>query len=918
MALLPPHLRAARGSLLTIAVLVGVLAASAVLAPLAVTGMLDASTRYRVETLSAPARDLAVSGPIRADFSLYQASADEATTWATWESALTQIRDDAPDEVRRVFGEPQYLTRWGMPGEFTGTTYVVLDPHVADRIRMLDGRLPAPPEDAEEWITELSRVWDPTTGLLSGESVDLPATEVVLSASSAADVGWEIGQTRTVGSEAGWITDVPLTLVGTFEPADPTDPYWLRTSGTAGADVGFNPDGVPYERVSAFAAPEALATLPSAGPDAVQTDIWMPADPAAVTAGSGASLEANLRAFVSRSHPVQVGQFQIAQLTFRTGSIDAVERANVQNLSLIAVLGMLLSGPVGVALAVLALACRMLWETRRSAFHLLAARGASPGQVRALLVGDGLLAGALPALVGAAAGVAAVTALVPGVPVTPAVVVAPVVLGLLPAVVGAATASGSRERGRLDRPGVNGARPAVWRLVAEVAIVAFAALSTALLVARGAEATTGGIDPLAVAAPVLLSLAACVATLRLYPVLLRSALRRARDRSGFVSLLGAARALRDPAVGAAPVLALVVGVSFAVAGGVLLSIVQQGAQQTANMEAGADLQVQALRIPGDAATRIADIDGVAAAAGIDVVPATELSIDNVRSRVSLYVADIAQLTAAQEGFPPTVPSGIDLGDGSGEPRVLTSEAVAERGLHDPEAAVQLGMVDAEFVGSVPGVAAFANGPIWALVDRRYLAQITERPDTTARVLVHLDAGADVDAVRGQITEIVGSGVRIVTADDVQDRIDADPAVRGLRLVLLSGIAASAALSAIAVVITLVLGARARRRILALLHTLGAPPRAGRALLAWELAPVSISALVVGAAFGAVLPLLLSTVIDLRSFTSGPVAPAYAVDPVILGATLGGFVAVTALVTVAALVVARRARAAAVLRTVEDT
>jgi putative ABC transport system permease protein len=911
--LLRAHLRAARGPLLTIAALIVALAASAVLAPVAVVGMLDASTRYRVETLSAPTRDLAVSGAFRADFALYQSPADEATTWAKWENALAQIRDEADAEVRRVFGAPQYLTRWGTPGEFTGTTYVVLDPHVADRIRIVEGRLPAPPADVEEWTTELSRVWDPMTGLPNGQAVDLPATEVVLSVASAADVGWEIGQTRTVGAEAGWVTDVPLTLVGTFEPADPADPYWLRTSGTAGADVGFNPDGVPYERVSAFAAPEALATLPSANPDGVQTDIWMPADPAAVTAGSAGSLEANLRAFVSRSHAVQVGQFQIAQLTFHTGSIDALERANVQNLSLVAVLGMLLSGPVGVALAVLVLACRMLWETRRAAFQLLAARGASSGQLRGLLVVDGLLVGVLPAIAGAVAGAAAAVALLPGASVTPAVAFAPIVLGILPAVVGAVTASGSRPGGRLDGRG-----PTAWRAVAELAIVVFAGLATALLIVRGHEATTGGIDPLAVAAPVLLALTACLATLRLYPLALRLVVRRARDRSGFVSLLGAARALRDPAVGAAPVLALVVGVSFAVAGGVLLSIVQQGAHQTASVEAGADLQVQALRIPSDAAARIGEIEGVAVAAGIDVVPATELSIDNVRSRVSLYVADIAELTSAQEGFPTTVPAGVDLGDGTGEPRVFTSDAVAERGLRDPDAAVQLGMADVEFAGSVPGVAAFANGPMWALIDRGSLAQITERPHTTARVLVRLDADADVAAVRAQISEIVGGGVRIVTADDVRDRIEDDPAVRGLRLVLLSGIAASAALSAIAVVITLVLGARARRRILALLHTLGAPPRAGRALLAWELAPVSIAALVVGAAFGAVLPLLLATVIDLRAFTAGPVAPAYAIDPLLLGATLGGFVGVAALVAFLALVVARRARAAAVLRTVEDT
>lgn len=913
MRLFLAHLRAARGSLLTIATIVAVLAGSAVLAPLAVTGMLDASTRYRLETLSPTVRDLSVSGAFRPDFTLFGPTAEaEASTWATWESALAGIRDEAGAPVRSSFGEAQYITRWGMPGEFTGTTYVVLDPHFAQRIRIVDGRLPDPPADPEAWVEALSGLWDPRTGIVNGETVELAATEIVLSVESARDVEWEIGETRNVGAEAQWWTDVPLTLVGTFAPTDDDDPYWLRTSGMSGADVGFNPDGVPYERVSAFAAPEALATLPSANPAGVQTDIWMPADPSTVTAGGAAELLASLRAYVAKSHPLERDGFRFADLTFHTGSIDALDRANVQNTSLIAVLAMLLSGPLGVALAVLVLACRMLWETRRAAFALLAARGASGGQLRGLLTVDGLIVGIVPAVIGAGAGLLLSGVVAPGVPPILGLFVAPTVLALLPAAVGAVMASRGGKIGRAD-----GAGSSAWRGVVELVIVVLAVLSTALLVVRGVAATTDGIDPLAVAAPVLLALAACVLTLRVYPVALRMLLRRARKGPGFIGMLGAARALRDPAVGVAPVLALVVGVSFAVAGGVILSIVQEGAQQTARVETGADLQVQALRFPADAAAQIAAVDGVAATAAVQVVLATELSIDNVRSRVSLYVADRAELDAAQAGYPATVPDAIDLGDGSGAPRLLTSDTVAARGLDDSDA-IEIGMAGAEFVGSVPGVAAFASGPTWALVDRSFLPQITERPATTASVLVSLEPDADPDAVSAAIAEIVGSGARITTAVDVRASIDADPAVSGLRLVLLSGIAASAVLSAVAVVVTLVLGARARRRILALLQTLGAPPSAGGRLLAWELAPVSVAALVVGAAFGAALPVLLSTVIDLRAFTSGAVPPAYVVDPVILAVTVGGFIAVTVLVTSVALAVARRARAAAVLRTVEDS
>ena len=60
-----------------------------------------------------------------------------------------------------------------------------------------------------------------------------------------------------------------------------------------------------------------------------------------------------------------------------------------------------------------------------------------------------------------------------------------------------------------------------------------------------------------------------------------------------------------------------------------------------------------------------------------------------------------------------------------------------------------------------------------------------------------------------------------------------------------------------------------------------------------------------------------TAVDLRPFTGSTVAPAYATDPTLLLLTVGGFLAVTLVLTVATLMLARRSRAAAALRTVEE-
>ncbi len=68
----------------------------------------------------------------------------------------------------------------------------------------------------------------------------------------------------------------------------------------------------------------------------------------------------------------------------------------------VGVMVMIIAGPIGVAVAVLILGCRLILETRRPSLRLLSARGASLGQLRRLLGTEGVLIGAVPAVAGAA------------------------------------------------------------------------------------------------------------------------------------------------------------------------------------------------------------------------------------------------------------------------------------------------------------------------------------------------------------------------------------------------------------------------------------------------------------------------------------------------------------------------------------
>ena len=81
------------------------------------------------------------------------------------------------------------------------------------------------------------------------------------------------------------------------------------------------------------------------------------------------------------------------------------------------------------------------------------------------------------------------------------------------------------------------------------------------------------------------------------------------------------------------------------------------------------------------------------------------------------------------------------------------------------------------------------------------------------------------ALRGAL----GTGIRVDTPEEIRAGIQSGPIVQGVRLALLAATAVAALLSALAIVMTLTLAAGPRGRVIALLRTLGAPPRVATAL-----------------------------------------------------------------------------------------
>ena len=88
-------------------------------------------------------------------------------------------------------------------------------------------------------------------------------------------------------------------------------------------------------------------------------------------------------------------------------------------------------------------------------------------------------------------------------------------------------------------------------------------------------------------------------------------------------------------------------------------------------------------------------------------------------------------------------------------------------------------------------------------------------------------------------------------------------------------------------------------------------------MAWEVGPVTVVAVVVGALLGALLPFVVLQGIDLRAFTAGDAQPAVAYDPWLITAVLAGSVLVTAAAAAAASRIGNRVNAARAMRKEEE-
>lgn len=903
------HATAGVGASVTVTIVVFVLAVIAVGVPRAIQLLVTDSVQHEVTSLPVTTRDLvaqAYGGPMigasaNPENSPFQPDVD--AVWGSLEDGIADVRNAMPKVVERSVGDAQYA--------------VTLVPN-----RAITDRAGAPD-------TEISLGFDPRllehVSITSGEmpdamTADVPndePTEILLSAIIADRMEWEPGEVRELRTPNG---NQPLRLTGTFTANDESDPYWEHIKASLRPSIEIIGLAPPVVIGVGFAHPTSWEHVIPLSPGA-QMQVWFPVNADALTATNAAAFTQGVRQFTRNAHrvaepTVEDGWFgryttlPVHELPFSTRVTNALDEAIAAASATSAVLAMLASGPIGVAAAVLLLGARLVVGRRNAGLQLAAARGASPAQLRATLVAEGLGIGVPASVLGAVVGSIAV----PG-PPQPSTLVLATLVALLPSVLLAATpvASGTR-RVRADLgPRAMGR----WRWILETLVVAAAAMSVFLLLRRGLT-TTGAsvtVDPLLAAAPLLLALATCVVVMRVYPLPLAAVTRWAARRPGLVVFLGAARGVRDPAAGLAPILAMVVGVSVAVFSGAMLSTVNTGVEQSARASVGADLLVSAQAITAEQVDAIEAIDGVAATAQVYAEVRVTLTHDGARDYLTTMVVDADRLAAVQEGKPGSI-EGLDLlqGEGDGVP-VIVSEAVAEllNGADDAE-------IDGsaiEVVGTAPTDGPMSGRRAWVIADRANAEELVGTIYSPSRVFVELDDNASATRVRDDIRSLVQASATVAIPEQVVAELRSNPVVTGLQSALIAALVLVSFLCTIAVIMTLARGAGARDRLLSMLRTLGLGRRSGTAIVGWELAPMTSVALIAGTALGIALPSIVLAGVDLTLFTGGSQQPSIVIDPLLTALLTGGFVLLVLVATTVAVVTARRTDPATALRMTEE-
>ena len=873
LGLLARHARAVVGPTIVLAVLAFAAAGIAAAAPRLVGVVGAAELRSDIAAVAPAHRDITTSTPLY--YLGPDGTADAFQTLAGTAPPGLQSRLAVADWFARTADSAAQSDDASKNGWVYRLSYQI-DPQADERIAYTAGRAPRPSDQV---------------------------IEIAMSTSSAEEMRWDLGETRTVDPDG-----VPLppdgdtasgvfraTLVGTFDVVDPAADFWGHATGVAQPDV-FD-DGDHPRRIRAVAVVDPSAAQQVAVTFAVTG--WYSLDLADITPESAGTLLPEIRKFVA-AHPVFGGTSGFSQqVSLDTGLTTALPDAAARTDALRAILLVVAAGPFGAMIAVFELAVRTIVARRRPTIALASARGASGAQLRGALALEGVAGGLIPGLLGILAAVLLVPGLLAPLDLVPALLLALVPIGFL--------ALQGGERGLRDtRSDGGGGRAAAVRIVVEIAIWLLAAGSVALLLTRGLGSVDEGVafDPFVVAAPILLALAVCVLVLRLLPPVLAAIHRGMRSRSGLIGFAGSARAVRERGLGVGAALAVVIAVGIAIFAVTLGATVSGATRDTARLAAGGG---DALLSNSSFST--GQIDATTAVEGVErLAPIEDLGqtkLDGwLGGRIDLVATQWTDLAAIRDDIP------ADLADAPAGTIPAIVSATTAASLQASGATLSYRDQAITIVGTLPADPGWRlASQDWVLVDTSHVIYPSGQSFTPDVLIVQQQPGTvlSLDA----LTTASGAAYT-VSLDEALGGLSRSPAVAALGGLL--GVAAvlAALLALVAIMLAGQLVAAASRRIYGALRTLGATRSQIAGLSVWTVAPSIAAALVAGVGLGVALPYLVIAGVDLGPFTGGAVVTTPSANPWAIGAiAVALLIDAAAISIVAAAFTVRRSPAATV-------
>ncbi|MGW1179524.1 hypothetical protein ACWD4P_38120, partial [Kitasatospora sp. NPDC002543] len=495
------------------------------------------------------------------------------------------------------------------------------------------------------------------------------------------------------------------------------------------------------------------------------------------------------------------------------------------------------------------------------------------------------------------------------------------------------------------------------RLVGELSVLAVTAAAVAEVRRRGVGHAGGEVDPLLVAAPLLLAVTGGLLLARIEPLVVgRLAALVGRGR-GLVGFLGLARAARDgsgrrkPSV--LPLLALLIAVTTTGFGATVLDTVDHVRTRAARLSTGGDIGVS---VPDYASlteqftTAAAALPGVRTSTGAWVESRTRFfgtdqdytDIDLVAVTDPAAYAEIARTLGAGE-FDPAKLAAAPGGKDSPVP-ALVSRDLAKRLAAGPSRVRtpngnDLRITVADLVGATPALpdpgrpfVVVPAGPTWErLPDAKRVNQwfavgdidpdrvrTTLRDNSVARPVGLAKLIADDATATGKDTHGLPSGYAVHSSRETADALGDDPLQHAAGRLFWYAAAAGAGFALLAVLLTLARAAADRTAVLARLRTMGLRPRQGLALIVTEALPQTLAAAVGGGLVALVAVALLGGAFDISTLVGADVGDV--VTPVLLPVLLptAGLTLLVGLGVVLETLVAGRRQIATELRAGEQS